>query len=152
MVLRGSYIMKKIISKIVSIYKEKKEVINYLFFGALTTFINLVVYFLLTSFWLDASVNIELGVANVISWVVAVIFAYVTNRRYVFESSNENKIKEVISFFMARVLTLIVDVLIMLIFVNVFGFNDKVMKIISQVIVIVSNYILSKVFVFKEER
>lgn len=144
--------MKKIIDKMVNIYKEKKEVINYLFFGALTTFINLVVYFVLTSFWLDASVNIELGVANVISWVVAVIFAYVTNRRYVFESSNENKIKEVISFFMARVLTLIVDVLIMLIFVNVLGFNDKIMKIISQVIVIVSNYILSKVFVFKEER
>ena len=88
--------MKKIISKMVNIYKEKKEVINYLFFGALTTFINLVVYFVLTSFWLDASVNIELGVANVISWVVAVIFAYVTNRRYVFESSNENKIKEVL--------------------------------------------------------
>ena len=65
---------------------------------------------------------------------------------------DENKIKEVISFFMARVLTLIVDVLIMLIFVNVLGFNDKIMKIISQVIVIVSNYILSKVFVFKEER
>lgn len=144
--------MKKIIDKMVNIYKEKKEVINYLFFGALTTFINLVVYFVLTSFWLDASVNIELGIANVISWVVAVIFAYITNRRYVFESSNENKIKEVISFFMARVLTLIVDVLIMLIFVNVFGFNDKIMKIISQVIVIVSNYILSKVFVFKEER
>lgn len=144
--------MKKIIDKMVNIYKEKKEVINYLFFGALTTFINLVVYFVLTSFWLDASVNIELGVANVISWFVAVIFAYITNRRYVFESSNENKIKEVISFFMARVLTLIVDVLIMLIFVNVLGFNDKVMKIISQVIVIVSNYILSKVFVFKEER
>lgn len=144
--------MKKIIDKMVNIYKEKKEVINYLFFGALTTFINLVVYFVLTSFWLDASVNIELGIANVISWVVAVIFAYITNRRYVFESSNENKIKEVISFFMARVLTLIVDVLIMLIFVNVLGFNDKIMKIISQVIVIVSNYILSKVFVFKEER
>ena len=144
--------MKKIIDKMVNIYKEKKEVINYLFFGALTTFIKLVVYFVLTSFWLDASVNIELGVANVNSWVVAVIFAYVTNRRYVFESSNENKIKEVISFFMARVLTLIVDVLIMLIFVNVLGFNDKIMKIISQVIVIVSNYILSKVFVFKEER
>lgn len=144
--------MKKIIDKMVNIYKEKKEVINYLFFGALTTFINLVVYFVLTSFWLDASVNIELGVANVISWVVAVVFAYITNRRYVFESSNENKLKEVISFFMARVLTLVVDVLIMLIFVNVLGFNDKVMKIFSQVIVIVSNYILSKVFVFKEER
>ena len=144
--------MKKIIDKMVNIYKEKKEVINYLFFGALTTFINLVVYFVLTSFWLDASVNIELGVANVISWVVAVVFAYITNRRYVFESSNENKLKEVISFFMARVLTLVVDVLIMLIFVNVLGFNDKVMKIFSQVIVIVSNYILSKVFVFKEDR
>ena len=144
--------MKKIIDKMVNIYKEKKEVINYLFFGALTTFINLVVYFVLTSFWLDASVNIELGVANVISWVVAVVFAYITNRRYVFESSNENKLKEVISFFMARVLTLVVDVLIMLFFVNVLGFNDKVMKIFSQVIVIVSNYILSKVFVFKEER
>lgn len=143
--------MKNLMNKIFELYKKNKEVINYLIFGALTTVINLVIYFILTSLWLDASINLELQIANVIAWVVAVIFAYITNRKYVFDSQNKNKFKELVNFFMARVVTLVVDMLLMYIGVNLFKFNDKIVKIISQGIVIVSNYVLSKVFVFKKK-
>ena len=136
--------------KLINIYKKNKEVINYLIFGVLTTAINLLTYFLLTTIWLDVTKVIELQIANVISWVVAVIFAYVTNRKYVFDSKNNNKLKELSSFFIARLLTLILDMIIMYLGVNILLLNDKFIKIISQILIIVSNYILSKLFIFKK--
>lgn len=132
------------------IYKKNKEVINYLIFGFLTTMINLAVYFILTVSVLDARNSLELQIANVVAWIVAVIFAYITNRKFVFASKNSNKFKELGSFFLARVVTLLVDMILMYLGVNILNFNDKIIKVISQVIVIVSNYILSKLFVFKK--
>ena len=140
------------LSLIINIYKKNKEVINYLIFGFLTTLINLLTYFILTSIWLDASKVIELQSANIISWITAVIFAYFTNRKYVFDSKNNNKIKEIFSFFIARLTTLVVDMIIMYLGVNILFFNDKFVKIISQIIVIVANYVLSKLFVFKKSK
>lgn len=139
------------IKKIIEIYKSKKEVINYLIFGVLTTVINLVAYYLLSTFLLDIQKEIELQIANIISWIVSVLFAYVTNRKYVFESKNKNKVKEVKKFFASRLLTLFEDMLIMYLGVSILKINDKIIKILSQIIVIVSNYILSKLFVFKKE-
>lgn len=139
-------------SKIINIYKKNKEVINYLIFGILTTLINLLTYFILTSIWLDAFKVIELQSANIISWITAVIFAYFTNRKYVFDSKNNNKIKEIFSFFIARLTTLVVDMIIMYLGVNILFLNDKFVKIISQIIVIVANYVLSKLFVFKKSK
>lgn len=139
------------IDKVKNIYSTNKEVVNYLVFGVLTTVINLATYFILTSVFLDASNGIELQIANVIAWVVAVVFAYVTNRKYVFASQNEDKLKELGNFFIARLATLLVDMVIMYLGVNVLSFNDKLIKIISQFTVIVSNYILSKIFVFKKK-
>lgn len=136
--------------KLINIYKKNKEVINYLIFGVLTTAINLLTYFLLTTIWLDVTKIIELQIANIISWVVAVIFAYVTNRKYVFDSKNNNKLKEISSFFIARLLTLILDMIIMYLGINILLLNDKFIKIISQILIIVSNYILSKLFIFKK--
>jgi len=137
------------INKLINIYKRNKQVINYIIFGVLTTVVNLVTYFLLTSFWLDAKVWFQLQVANVISWIMAVLFAYVTNRKYVFESKNKNKLKEVKDFFLARFATLLEDMIIMYLGVSVLRISDKLIKLISQVMVIVSNYVLSKLFVFK---
>ena len=79
-------------------------------------------------------------------------FAYITNRKYVFESKNNNVKKELSSFVGARIITLIMDMLIMYIGVTVLKGNDKILKLISQIIVIVSNYIFSKIFVFKNKR
>ena len=137
-------------NKLINIYKKNKEVINYLIFGVLTTTINLLTYFILASIWLDVTKVIELQIANIISWVTAVIFAYVTNRKYVFESDNCNKLKEISNFFIARLLTLILDMIIMYLGVNILLLNDKFIKIVSQILIIVSNYILSKLFVFKK--
>lgn len=139
------------LNKLKNIYCANREVINYLVFGVLTTIINLATYFILTAVFLDANNGLELQTANVIAWVVAVIFAYATNRKYVFDSQNEDKVKEVVNFFIARLATLFVDMIIMYLGVNVLSFNDKIVKIVSQFTVIASNYILSKLFVFKKK-
>ncbi|MEE3343292.1 MAG: GtrA family protein [Bacilli bacterium] len=136
--------------KIIDLYKKYMEVINYLIFGFLTTVLVLVVYYILTFTIIDPDDPIMLQVANVVSWIVGVIFAYVTNRKYVFQSKNENKIEEASKFVFARLVTLIMDMFIMLVGVTLLKGNDKIVKIISQVIVIVSNYLFSKVLVFKK--
>ncbi|MBQ6494981.1 MAG: GtrA family protein [Bacilli bacterium] len=133
-----------------NLYNNYKEVINYLIFGFLTTIISLIVYYALTLTIINPNKAIELQVANILSWVAGVIFAYITNRKYVFNSKNKNVKKELISFVSARVVTLLLDMFIMGLFVSILGFNDRIMKIISQIIVIISNYIFSKLFVFKK--
>lgn len=138
------------IEKILFYYKKYREIINYLIFGVLTTIVNLLSYYLLTSTILNPNQALHLQVANVISWVVSVVFAYITNRKYVFNSSNDNIVKEIIDFVGARVITLLLDMAIMFIGVTLFNFSDKIIKILSQVLVIISNYIFSKIFVFKK--
>lgn len=133
-----------------NLFIKYKEIIMYLIFGVLTTVISLIVYYLLTFTILDANNPLLLQIANIISWVAGVLFAYFTNRKYVFESKNANKLKEFTSFVGARVTTLILDMLIMGVGVTWLEFNDKVMKLISQILVIVGNYILSKLIVFKK--
>lgn len=131
-------------------YKKYKEIINYLIFGALTTIINLFSYYFLTNTILNPNQALNLQIANVISWIIALIFAYITNRKYVFNSSNDNLIKEINNFVGARVITLLFDMVIMFVGVTLFKFNDKIIKIISQILVIIFNYIFSKIFVFKK--
>lgn len=139
------------LKKIVNLYKKYKEIINYLIFGVLTTIISLAVYYFLTFTIINPKNALLLQVANVISWVAGVLFAYVTNRKYVFDSKNENKLKEFGSFVGARLITLFMDMIIMYIGVSVLHGNDKILKLISQVIVIVSNYLFSKIFVFRKD-
>ena len=123
----------------------------YLLFGVLTTVISLIVYYALTYTILNPNNSIYLQIANILSWIAGVLFAYFTNRKYVFESKNENKLKEFISFVGARVTTLILDMLIMGVGVSLLHGNDKILKLISQVLVIVGNYVLSKLIVFKKK-
>ena len=134
---------------IIDLYKKYKEIVNYLIFGVLTTIISLAVYYLLTFTVIDPKNALLLQVANVISWVAGVLFAYVTNRKYVFASKNEDKLKEFSSFVGARLVTLIMDMIIMYVGVTLMRGNDKIIKLISQVVVIVSNYLFSKIFVFR---
>lgn len=134
------------------LYKKYKEIINYLIFGFLTTAVSLIAYYLVTLTILDPNVSLELQIANVISWIVGVLFAYFTNRAFVFNSKNENKLKEFITFTGARVSTLLLDMAVMFIFVTLLKGNDKVFKIVSQIIVIVGNYLLSKLIVFKKDK
>ena len=136
-------------SKIIDLFNKYKEVVMYLIFGVLTTIVSLVSYYLLTITIFNPNNAILLQVANVLSWIISVLFAYITNRKYVFESKNNNILKEVSSFFGSRLITLLFDMLIMFVGVTLLKGNDKFIKVISQVIVIVSNYIFSKLCVFK---
>lgn len=127
-----------------------KEIIFYLIFGVLTTLVSLIVYYFCTLTFLNPQNAVQLQIANIISWVLSVVFAYVTNRRFVFESKNSNKLEEIIKFVSARLLTLLLDMFIMFVCVTILKFNDRISKLLSQVIVIISNYIFSKIFVFKK--
>lgn len=136
------------------LYKKYKEIINYLIFGFLTTIVNLAVKYILLFTIFDASNSLELQASIVISWIAAVLFAYFTNRNYVFESTNKNKLKEFISFIIARLSTLLLEMVIMWFFVTLLKLNSDLYVIIftmlAQIAVIIGNYIFSKLFVFKK--
>ncbi|MBR1416539.1 MAG: GtrA family protein [Bacilli bacterium] len=132
--------------------KKYKEVIMYLIFGVLTTVISLLVFFVLTHTILSSNDALQLQIANILSWIAGVTFAYITNRKYVFESKNKNKLKEVSKFVSARVTTLLMDMFIMFLGVTILHFNDMISKIISQVVVIIANYIFSKLLVFNKQK
>ena len=128
---------------------KNKEIILYLIFGFLTTLISITTYLILTNTFLNPNNPILLQIANIISWIVSVTFAYITNRKYVFESKN-SKQKEIPKFFIARILSLLLDLIIMGIGVSLLKYNDKIIKIISQIVVIIFNYVISKIIVFKK--
>ena len=115
--------------KIITIYQKYKEVINYLIVGVLTTMVSLVIYYGLVLTILNPEKSIELQIANIISWIGAVLFAYLTNRKYVFQSTNKKKKKEFLAFLSSRVVTLILDMLIMYFGVTLLKGNDKILKI-----------------------
>ena len=142
------------LKKILKIYDEHKEVVLYLIFGVLTTVVSLIVKYALLFTVLEASNAFELQLAVVISWIAAVLFAYFTNRAFVFESKNENKLKEFISFVIARISTLLLEMFIMWFFVTLLKLNSDlyvvIFTLLAQALVIVGNYILSKIFVFKK--
>lgn len=141
---------RSMIKTIKELFNKYREIIMYLIFGVLTTVVSLAVYYILVYTILNPNNPFELQVANIISWIAGVTFAYFTNRSMVFQSKNKNKLKEAGSFVLARVVTLIMDMLIMFVGVTLLHGNDKLLKLISQVIVIVSNYVFSKLFVFKK--
>ena len=137
--------------KIKEMYLKYKEIISYLIFGVLTTVVSLGVYYICVYTFLNPENVVQLQIANIISWVAGVAFAYVTNRKFVFESKEENKLKEAGKFVTSRITTLLMDRAIMFIGVTLCKFNDKIIKLISQVVVIVMNYLLSKIIVFKKK-
>ena len=137
--------------KIIKLLKKYKEIISYLIFGVLTTVVSLLIYYISVFTILDPDNAFELQIANIISWIAGVCFAYFTNRKYVFESNEKNKLKEASKFVLARVVTLIMDMVIMWVGVTLLHKNDKIIKLISQVVIIVSNYVFSKIFVFKKK-
>ena len=137
--------------KIKEMYLKYKEIINYLIFGVLTSVVSIGVYYICVYTFLNPENVVQLQIANIISWVAGVAFAYVTNRKFVFESKEENKLKEAGKFVTSRITTLLMDMTIMFIGVTLCKFNDKIIKLISQVVVIVMNYLLSKIIVFKKK-
>ena len=136
--------------KIKELYNKYKEVINYLIFGVLTTLVNYVSYLILAK-----AFNVNYLASTVISQILSIIFAYVTNKMFVFESKTTNAkelIKEMFSFFGFRIISLFLDMGFMYIFVDVLKLNDVIMKLVSNVLIVIANYVFSKLFVFKKEK
>lgn len=129
------------------LFQKYKSVLLYLFFGVLTTCVSVFSFILC-----DSVLGIQVLISNIISWILAVTFAYFTNRTWVFRSTATGSAlaKEVLLFFSARVTTLLIEEVLMWIFVMVLHYDSTVIKLIAQVVVLVLNYIFSKIIVFKK--
>ena len=138
------------------ICKKYKQIIKYSIFGVLTSIVNFVVKYILLFLVLDPKNGYELQTAIVLSWIAAVVFAYFTNRKYVFNSTNKNKFKEFVGFVVGRIATLLLEMFIMWFFVTLLKLNSNLYVIIftifAQIVVIVGNYLFSKLLVFKKEK
>lgn len=128
-------------------YKHHKSVLLYLFFGGLTTVISIGTFIAF-----DSYLGMDVLVANLLSWICAVIFAYATNRVWVFSSRATGKAmgREILSFVGGRLATLGFEELSLWLFVSVLDFNSTMVKILAQVGVLILNYVISKIFVFKK--
>ena len=129
-------------------YAEHKEILLYLFFGGFSFFLNMGLYFLFKELW-----GINELIANAYCWFICVSFQFFTNRTWVFgvgKGSAVELIRQLVSFFAGRVCTLLVEELILAIFITWLGFNSMIVKLIAQVVVIVSNYLISKLWVFSK--
>ena len=129
-------------------YKKYKEVINYLIAGFLTTMVAIISFEIFKNIF-----HIHYIISNILSWIVAVIFAYVINRRFVFNSktTDKQKMKEFINFIACRIATLVIETAFMYLMVDIIKINADIAKLIAQFVTIVLNYVFSKFFTFKKK-
>lgn len=129
-------------------FRQYRELILYVLFGGLTTVVNIAV------FWVCSTpVHLATVPSTVAAWIVSVLFAYLTNRIWVFESKARGLpavVREIVLFFGCRVLSGVIDVGIMWLFVDVLHCNSLLMKIISNILVVILNYLFSKVLIFRK--
>ena len=139
---------EKINKFFVDLYMKYEEIILYLIVGFLTTVVNVVVYAILAK-----TIGLHYMISTIFAWIAAVIFAYVANKQIVFKSKKNNKkelIKEAYEFFKFRIISLGMEVILMYVLVSLLAFNDIISKIFVNVVVIIANYIFSKLFIFKK--
>ena len=122
-----------------------RELVLYVVFGAFTFFVNIAVYFLF-----EDVLGVNYLISNIVAWFFSVLFAYITNRIWVFESKSPDILKEMALFFGGRIFSGVVDTALMYLFIDVMMIGDAISKIVVQIIVIVLNYIFSKLIVFKD--
>lgn len=137
------------VEKIWNLFLKYKEAVLYLVFGGFTTLINIVVYAVCKH-----AIGIDTIPSNVAAWILSVAFAYVTNKIFVFESRTVGVmalIKECLSFVWCRLATGIMDMVIMYVTVDMLHWSDMIMKILSNVLVIVLNFVFSKLFIFAKK-
>lgn len=152
------------IEKIKALLKNKekmRELITYVIFGVLTTLVNWVVYLGITKvFGMDSYENeslpylIIINVAQILGWILSVLFAYFTNKKYVFQSDAGMKNgawKEFFLFVSARIASLLIFDLALFNILHLLGVNDKVDKLIMNVLVVIFNYVASRYVVFKKK-
>lgn len=129
--------------------EKYREIISYGFWGVMTTAVNYVIYFACTK-----GAGIDYLISNVIAWTIAVLFAFLVNKVYVFRSmdrSAKTLLWEFGSFVSARVLSGVLETAMLFIFVEWMHFSDSVIKIVAGVLVIIINYFLSKLVIFRKK-
>ena len=134
---------------IIKMYRKYKEAIDYLFWGGVTFVLSLVLFYVFANI-----MNIYEQIANILSWIVCVLFAYFTNRTFVFQSKVKgikNIFKEFKEFVTARLLTLVMENAILFVMIDLLTINNMFSKLVGQFVVIVSNYFLSKLWIFKNK-
>ena len=134
--------------KILEIVNKYYDVLAYLFFGVLTTVVNYIVYLPCYN-----SLHISAALSNAIAWVVAVAFAYLTNKPFVFKSNDwsaKTVVPELSKFVGSRIASGGLETLIIFITVDILCWNGNIMKLLTSVLVVVLNYIASKLLVFKK--
>ncbi|MEG1848646.1 MAG: GtrA family protein [Lachnospiraceae bacterium] len=135
--------------RFITLYKKYEDIILYLFFGVLTTVVNIVVYYVCANL-----MGMYYLAANVCAWIAAVLFAYVTNRIWVFKSTANGLqaiLKELILFTGCRVLSGVMDMGIMFFMVSLVHIDDMIAKLVCQVLVTIANYVFSKLIIFKKQ-
>ena len=147
--------------KIKALALKYREIILYLVFGGLTTVVNIAVYYAVselmrvllrgTAISAGAALGLEVNTANVAAFILSVLFAYITNRRYVFRSTTRGAAarREILSFFGARIATWGLDEINMNVFVTWLHMNGLLIKVLSNIVVILANYALSKLIIFR---
>lgn len=141
--------MKALFQYCWNLYKKHEEGINYLIFGFLAFVLNYILYYVFESL-----LHMHYLLATALSWVLTVIFAYWTNHTFVFKSKNMGAsalLKEFTAFIGARIMTEGLELLLMYLMVDVAGINSHIAKLIGQTIIILTNYFLSKLWIFKEK-
>ncbi|WP_283679123.1 GtrA family protein [Lentilactobacillus sp. Marseille-Q4993] len=136
--------------KIADLFDRYREVISYLFWGVLTTAVNLGTFWLIHHF-----TSIGWLVNNTIAWFVSVLFAYITNKAYVFHSASTTRldiIKEIFFFFTGRIGSLGVEYVILYVGITLLSGNEMLVKLIDNVVIVVINYFWSKWAVFKKSK
>ena len=134
--------------KLYDLFVKHYDIISYLFFGVLTTVVNYLIY--LPCYNL---LHFSASVSNVIAWVFAVAFAYLTNKPFVFKShdwSAKTVVPELTKFVGSRIVSGVLETAIIFVTVDVLGWNGNVMKLVTSVLVVIFNYVASKLLVFKK--
>lgn len=130
--------------------EQRYSILMYLVMGGITTFINIF------TFWLFESIfNLHYNLANIIAWIFSVLFAYLSNKHYVFESQQQSfkgLVKELTSFFGFRVVSLGIDLIVMWVCISLLTINPIISKVIANVFVLILNYVFSKFFIFNQKK
>ena len=134
---------------IIKMYGKYKEAIDYLFWGGVTFVLSLVLFYLFANV-----MDIYEQIANILSWIICVIFTYFTNRTFVFKSKKRGfrkVVTEFTDFVTARILTLVIENMILFVMIDLLNIHNMLAKLVGQFVVIVSNYILSKLWIFRKK-
>ena len=142
--------MKLLLKFIKKLWKRYEEAMNYLFWGGVAFLLSMVLFYIFAN-----RMGIYEQIANILSWIICVIFTYLTNRIFVFKSKTRGVkriFKEFRDFVTARIMTLVMENAILFVMIDLLTINNMISKLTGQFVVIVSNYILSKLWIFRKEK